>query len=680
MAERLAVTGPLERFGEPGARSVGFRFLSILLVGLAYVGAAKAPIPSGLPFQAYLFWPAAAVAHSAFFIVGKDAAAGLALGALLLNQIGRLPWPYALAMSALQVLEPYVAWRIQVRLGGAHPDPGHSRDLLRWFGVAAGAAFFFSATLGSTVVGFARHVGFRNPLTTAFSWFLGDLTALICLGPALLFLFASRPASPRPSLRRSHPVLEVLILAGLFLFLLFGARISPGLSPDVGLALHFTLILPALWMALRLGPRATAMGIALLSMAVLAHLLLQGKGLPEAAFRFSQLHLLVLALATLVTAAAAEEARTARHALELKELQAQRMEAVATLAGGLVHGFNNQLTVLLGNLDRLRKHLAPAMEGDAMAQRVEDAALAMESTVRQLKALSHQAPLRTFSLPLREALGPFLEEAAHLPEGVAFEADFGENPLVGLDPDLLRQALHPLLTNSREALDGAGRIRLRTLRRKGWIHLVLEDDGPGMAPEVLRQALDPYYSTKSSGQGHGLGLPIAFSLAKQMGGWLSLDSRPDEGTRAELRLPLGQAPKARLEPISSAPRTRRVLLADDEAGIRELTREILETQGYSVVEAADGAEALEAFESDPANWDLAVLDLVMPRLHGSEVLAHIQAIRPDLPAVLMSGYSAQARPDLLEGPHRRFLAKPFRIREMIEALQALGLNEARDGE
>jgi signal transduction histidine kinase/ActR/RegA family two-component response regulator len=677
------VAGPLRssssppgRFGDPGGLGPGKRILCILGLALIYLGAAKTPFPSGLPFQAYLFWPAAAVAHTAFFILGAEAVWGLALGSLALNLGGWLPWPHALAMVVLQTLEPLIAWRILVRLGVGRPDLRQVRDLLRWLGVSAAASAFFSAGLGAQVVGLAhRDGGFRDPLATSLSWFLGDLTALLCLGPVLLHAFIPREADPEATAlsRLRHPVLEGLTLAGLCLLLLFGARINPGLSRDVGLALQFALVLPMLGVALRFGPRGTSWGVALLSLSMLALLWVQGRALPQEAFRFSQLYLMVLALAALITAAAAEEARAARRALEVRELQGQRMEAVATLAGGLVHGFNNQLTVLLGNLDRLRLLPPGSPEATIATGRMEDATLAMERTVHQLKALSHQAPLRAFSLPLREALAPFLLETAALPDRIDFQVDLQEGLVVGLDPELLRQALQLLVANAVEALSGAGQIQLRAEREDPWVRLILEDDGPGMTPEVLRRACDPFFTTRSVGRNRGLGLSIAFSLARQMGGWLTLHSRPGEGTRAELGLPQGKA----LEPLSVPPlaplRTRRILLADDEAGIRELTQEVLQDHGFEVVAAADGQEALEAFEADPSGWDLVILDLVMPRLHGADVLSRIRSSRPNLPALLISGYNAEARPGLLEGPYQRFLAKPFRIRDLVAAMEELGL-------
>lgn len=675
---------PLERpVGGPGARPLWARMLRILALTLVYLAAAKVPFPSGLPFQAYLFWPAAAVAHTAFFILGADAAWGLALGSLALNLGGWLPWPHALAMVLIQTLEPFLAWRAMLRLGVPRPDLRQIRDLLRWLGVATAAAAVFSAGLGAVVVGLAhRDGGFKNPLATSGSWLLGDLTALVCLGPALLLLLGPRPSSlegGNPP-RLAHPILEGATLGALCLLLLFGARINPGLSPDIGLALEFALVLPALWIALRFGPRGTSVGMALLSLAVLALLWTRGQNLPEEAFRFSQLHLLVLALAALVTSAATDETRVARLALEARELQGQRMEAVSTLAGGLVHGFNNQLTVLLGNLDRLRLHASEVPEAAPVLDRMEEATHAMEQTVRQLKALSQQAPLQAFSLPLSQALAPFLAEAAALPDRIRFEVQLKEDPLVGLDPELLRQALRLLLANSVEALPSGGRIRLYAEREGLWLRLFLEDDGPGMTPEVLHRACDPFFTTRTTGRNRGLGLSLTFSLARQMGGWLVLDTPPGGGTRAELGLPLGRPAEPSPLPTLPGLQTRRVLLADDEAGIRELTREVLQELGFEVFEASDGREALEAFEGDPRGWDLAILDLIMPRLHGSEVATRIQALRPDLPILLISGYSADARPDLLQGPHRRFLAKPFRIRDLVAALESMALLPSKDGD
>lgn len=680
MEEVPAQAGPFPPSAEGWPKGVW-----IVLLALLYFGAARIPLSSGLAFQAYLFWPAAALAYTAFLLLGSQALWGLALGSLLHNGLGWLPWPHALAMSFLQTLGPWVAWRLMLRLGRPRPDLLRTRDLLWWLGIATLTSALFSSALGTFVVGLALPRGaFDQPLNTAFSWFLGDLTAILCLGPALLlfgptWISAATPRDAAPPRRAPSWVARVLV-AGLCLLLLFGGRIHPSLPRDFQLALQFALVLPTLWMALRFGPRDTAIGIALLTLAFLAQLWLLGTPLPDEAFRFSQMHLLVLALAALVTATTAEESRTARRALAARDLQAQRMEAVGTLAGGLVHEFNNQLTVVLGNLDRLRPHLAPDGEAPNLARRLEDAALAMRNTVRQLKALSHQAPMGAHPILLSEALTVFLATTRDLPARIRFEQALAQDPVVGLDPDLLNQALQCLLANSVEAIQGSGHVRLRAWQDDASVHLALEDDGPGMSPEVLHRACDPFFTTKPLATGRGLGLSIAFALTKQLGGQLLLESQPGQGTRAEMVLPLGPPALKPLPPSPDVPLTGRILLADDETGIRALTREFLEGEGYLVSEAGDGQEALEAFESDPLSWDLVILDLVMPRLDGAEVLNRIQRVRPELPALLISGYSAAARPGLLDAPHRCFLAKPFRLQELLDALKALGLRSPMDGD
>ncbi|GLH73251.1 hypothetical protein GETHLI_17530 [Geothrix limicola] len=660
----------------PQERGGSVRVLQVLALALVFLATAKIPLASGLTFQAYLFWPAAALSHTAFFVLGRRAWWGLALGSLLLNLTGWLPWPHALAMAALQTFGPWAAWRIMVRLGCPHPDLSRTRDLVRWLGTALLSSALFSACLGSVIVGLnlPGH-GFPHAVATAFSWFLGDLTAILCLGPWILhFVPAWMEAETGPPQVGPTPPLAAKLLVGAFcLLLLFGGRINPGLSGDFRLALQFALVLPVLWMALRFGPRDSSAGVALLSLAFLAHLGAFGSKLPDEAFRFSQLHLLVLALAALVTSAVAEESRLAHQALQARDLQALRMEAVGTLAGGLVHEFNNQLTVVFGNLDRLQDLLPAESQASLFVQKLDEAAFSLGQTVQQLKALSHQVPLQAHPQPLREALGPFFQRTGDLPARISFELALEEGLVVSLDPDLLNQTLQHLLANSLDAIPDRGRIKLQAWHEEDSVHLTLEDNGTGMSPEILRRACDPFFSTKPMAKGRGLGLSFAFSLARQMGGRLSLESHPGEGTRAELVFPLDRTAPAPLKTAPGAPKSRRILLADDEAGIRELTREFLESEGFHVSEAADGQEALERFESDPEAWDLVILDLVMPRLGGAEVLSRIEALRPDLPALMISGYSSEARPNLLNGPHRRFLTKPFRLHELAETLDTLGL-------
>ncbi|HEX9011759.1 MAG TPA: ATP-binding protein, partial [Holophagaceae bacterium] len=542
---------------DPGllAGRVGLRdrILGILAVALVYYAAALFPRSPSLAYEAYLFWPAAAVGYTALFILGPEAALGLVLGSLVLNLTGRLPWSIALAMTALQVLGPVLAWRGMVALRCPHPNLRRLPDLLRWMGTATLASTLCSAAAGTFLLHRTLPGGFHDPWITAFSWFLGDQAPLFCLGPALLLFLVPGPALPRPTRRLARLGLEVGLLLVVTAALLLGGQIRGDLSPDFRLALRFALVLPVLWMALRFGPRGTAIGMSLLSMAFLASLETPGRLLPEEAIRFSQLYLLVLAFAAQVTAVSYEEARQARHELGLKDLQTQRMEAVGTLAGGLVHEFNNQLTVLLGNLDRLRDQTAPTPECLATLTRIETSALALEDTVGHLRNLSHQAPIRTVQRPLEDALAPFLASLSGLPERIAFQASVPPGLQVVLDPELLRQALQILLTNSLEATDGPGHIRLRAEALDAdWLSLTLEDDGHGMAPDVLQRACDPYFSTKPVGSGRGLGLSIAFALTRQMGGELTLDSHSGQGTRAELRLPLSQAPlPAPVAPVSA---------------------------------------------------------------------------------------------------------------------------------
>lgn len=676
---------PLDPAAQPFGGVGGWRgALHVLALALIYLMAAKVPLSSSLTFQAYLFWPAAAVAHTAFFILGRKALVGIVLGSLLLNGLGWLPWPLALAMVALQTLGPLVAWRVLVHLGSPHPDLGRTQDLLRWLGVASLSSAVFSSGLGSLVVGLALPGGsFSHSLATAFSWFLGDLAAILCLGPWLLHFLPGwvNPSLKAPQATHPRPAPLTLVLMGsLCLLLLFGGQINPGLSKDFRLSFLFALVLPVLWLALTTGPRGTSIGVALLSLAFLAHLTMGRLPLPDEAFRFFQLHLLVLASAGLVTASAAGEARTARLALEAQELQALRMEAVGTLAGGLVHEFNNQLTVVFGNLDRLHGVLPDDSLASPVVQRLEEAVDAVGSTVRRLKGLSHHVPIHVGSLPLQEALIPFRLRMPAMPAQVTFELVLADDPLVSFDPDLLGQALQHLVTNSLEAISGRGLIRLHAWSNELGLHLVVEDNGVGMTPDVLHRACDPFFSTKPTATGRGLGLSFAFSLTKQMGGRLSLESQAGKGTRVELIFPqVNSAASPTVSPLRP-PTTHRILLADDEAGIRDLAREFLESEGFHVVVTSDGLEALDVFRSDPQSWDLAILDLVMPRLGGADVLNHINHIRPELPVLLMSGYSSEAQPNLLNASHRHFLAKPFRLHELLEALQSLGLTRLPVGD
>jgi CheY-like chemotaxis protein len=237
-----------------------------------------------------------------------------------------------------------------------------------------------------------------------------------------------------------------------------------------------------------------------------------------------------------------------------------------------------------------------------------------------------------------------------------------------------------LLTNAAEAIgDGIGTVRLSaqlepraamdaTAGPAAWVRITVADDGEGMPPEVQRRIFEPFYTTKRSGR--GLGLSAVIGIIRSSGGTLELDSAPGQGSRFEIRLPAATPPSARPPERTSGQHTAArptVLVIDDEDALRRVCRRALESRGFGVLEAEDGARGLAAFEAGRASIGLVILDLTMPGLGGMEVLARLRELEPRLPVIIASGYAEEGAPAITTDAQVRYLQKPFGVK-MLQRL------------
>jgi CheY-like chemotaxis protein len=256
-------------------------------------------------------------------------------------------------------------------------------------------------------------------------------------------------------------------------------------------------------------------------------------------------------------------------------------------------------------------------------------------------------------------------------------------PVLG-DRVELEQLVSNLVVNAGHAITGAGQVVIRTsvvdvdasyvarvprARPGRYVELSVEDDGHGMDEATLARVFEPFFTTKTDGT--GLGLAVVHGVVERHEGFLRAESKPGAGTSITAYLPLSAEAPAR---VTAAPRppagARRVLVADDQPIVRRLTERMLRQLGYDVVGASDGEEALRAFEKEPYAYDVVVLDVMMPKVRGPEALLRMRAIRPDLPAVFVSGYVAV--PSELSGPgeaKHRVLQKPFTAQQLVDELQ-----------
>lgn len=367
-----------------------------------------------------------------------------------------------------------------------------------------------------------------------------------------------------------------------------------------------------------------------------------------------------------------QEESTARRQVEEALLQAQKLEALGRLTGGVAHDFNNALMVIAGNLHLLRKQPGtPQQYADAIGRAVDSAA----KLTRQLLAFSRRQPLapEVISLQqrlptLRDLLQPTLGSRVRL----AIEVDPG-TPAICVDPAELELALINLAVNARDAMPEGGSFRISAGARDGRVWIEAADTGEGMPAEVAARAFDPFFTTKPLGKGTGLGLGQVQSLCKRAGGDTALQSRPGGGTRVTMFFPasplLPDPPGGGVE--DDAPLGHSVLLVEDNAEVAAVIVPVLEKLGCKVVHQPSADAALEWLAQHHAQVDVLLTDVVMPGSRdGIALVKIVQQRYPSLKPVVMTGYAEQI--DAIARMGHEVLPKPFSPKSLAEALRRIG--------
>ena len=401
----------------------------------------------------------------------------------------------------------------------------------------------------------------------------------------------------------------------------------------------------------------------------------------DARARLEELHALAADLEHRV------EQRTAEHRVALDQLhEVQKLETLGQLTGGVAHDFNNLLTPIIGALDLLQRR----MDGyDARTERWIANALQSgeraKTLVQRLLGFARRQELKSGPVDIAalvggmrdlitSSVGPTIELKLHcgsdLPRAVA-------------DPAQLELAILNLCVNARDAMPDGGLLTIAAethligprseprLPPGLYIRLSVVDTGSGMSAETLARAVEPFFSTKEIGRGTGLGLSMVHGLTAQLGGAFILASAEGEGTRADLYLPVTDDQSKAIPIIDGrgVPQPSRqltVLVVDDEELVRRGTAEMLRDLGHSVFEAEGGAEALTTLAAHP-DIEVVVTDYKMPRMDGAEFARHVRAVKPEMPILLISGYTGAADP--IEGLPR--LDKPFGLAALSDAVQGV---------
>jgi PAS domain S-box-containing protein len=388
---------------------------------------------------------------------------------------------------------------------------------------------------------------------------------------------------------------------------------------------------------------------------------------------------------------------TERQQLEEQFRQAQKMEAVGRLAGGVAHDFNNLLTVILGFSDLALARLTAHDPLHEVIDQVRTAGERAASLTRQLLAFSRKQILTPESLDVNDLLGNIGKMLRRLiGEDINLNVCPGKDVgRIRADPGQIEQVVMNLVVNSRDAMPRGGSLTIETANieldgsyagvhretRPGrYVRLAVTDTGCGMTPDVKARIFEPFFSTKGE-RGTGLGLATVYGIVKQSGGQVEVYSELGKGTTFKVYLPRDEKPddgKSAASGISKAAQgTETVLVVEDEEGVRHLARLALTTVGYTVLEACCGPEAIALAERHPGPIHGLVTDLVMPKMSGREVAERLLAIRPDLKVLYVSGYTDEAvqHHGVLE-PGKSFLHKPFnpvtlarKVREVLDGAE-----------
>ncbi|MGH9814861.1 MAG: PAS domain S-box protein [Candidatus Acidiferrales bacterium] len=387
---------------------------------------------------------------------------------------------------------------------------------------------------------------------------------------------------------------------------------------------------------------------------------------------------------------------TERRTLEEQLRQAQKMEAVGRLAGGVAHDFNNLLMVIRGYTELLIEQLpgeSPLLRSATQIEKASDRAAALtqqllafsRKQVLTLQTLNLNTVLTGVDKMLRRVIGEDIELVCKLAETLGY---------VKADPGQVEQVLLNLAVNARDAMPSGGKLTLETANthmdeafvraNRGaipgpYVMLAVTDTGVGMDARTKARVFEPFFTTKEKGKGTGLGLATVYGIVKQSNGYIAVESEPAKGARFSIYLPRVEPAVETPQDLAAVPGLQRgretVLVVEDQDEVRDLAIEFLRSQGYAVLQASNGAEALEIAGRHPGRIDLLMTDVVMPGISGSELAQRLIASRPDTRVLYVSGYTEEAI-----GQHgvldkgTEFLAKPFsrdalarKLREILDS-------------
>jgi two-component system, cell cycle sensor histidine kinase and response regulator CckA len=382
---------------------------------------------------------------------------------------------------------------------------------------------------------------------------------------------------------------------------------------------------------------------------------------------------------------------TEKDRLETELRQAQKMEAVGRLATGIAHDFNNLITVLLGYSDELIEGLPEGSSLHASAIEVRRATDRASALTQQLLAFSRRQASVAHTVDLNEVVA-HMEDLIRRLLGPEVRLRFNLQPdlqMISADAQQIGQVIMNLAVNARDAMPAGGELTIETANIElgadnvdaipgPHVELSVSDSGLGMSAEVRDRLFEPFFTTKDQGRGTGLGLSMVQAIVRQSGGYIKVESELNRGTTFRAFFPrhadasAAAAPEPGVSPVAAISGKGTVLLAEDDRSVRRLVVSELTRRGFTVLEAEDGASALELFQREKNRVDVLVTDVVMPRMNGADLAKAVGKLRPDLKILFISGHPERAGVGLDPTGVTNLLMKPFtadtlasRIKELI---------------
>jgi PAS domain S-box-containing protein len=388
---------------------------------------------------------------------------------------------------------------------------------------------------------------------------------------------------------------------------------------------------------------------------------------------------------------AVKEAERERARLEIQLHKAQKMEALGALSGGIAHDFNNILGAIWGFSELALISLPKDAAAREHLEEVVKACKRAKDLIMQILAFSSRKQRERLPVQVHLIINEVLELLrVSLPSTIEIRTNIIKEPdIVQADPTQIHQVIMNLCTNAFYAMSNTGGVLkvslkpvnlddnrpagLSHIKPGPYLKLSIEDTGKGMKPEIIPRIFEPYFTTRPREQGTGLGLAVAQSIVTSLGGAIIAQSAPDKGSRFDVYFPLSDLPVETSSEMTENYPTgyERILFVDDEKPLVNLVRQMLESLDYHVVAASNAATAAAVFSEDPSAFDLVVTDLTMPGMTGFDLAHKIRDIRPDMPIVLMTGYSDQAADvkKLTRAGIRTVLIKPFTFRQLAATVK-----------